>query len=83
MKCVVECPHCGTPNAIDLADYRTNDCTIECQMGPETQHWFDCDSVECGTCERFFRVTGSITEYPLGTYDSEQINCSNLDDTTL
>lgn len=29
MKRVVECSHCGAPNTIDLADYRTNDCTIE------------------------------------------------------
>lgn len=73
MKRVIECPYCGAPNAIDLADYSTDDCTTERQMGPETQHWFDCDDAKCVTCGRAFRVTGCITEYPLGVYDSERI----------
>ena len=50
MKRVIECPYCGAGNAIDLADYSTNDCTTERQIGVETQHWFDCDDVECVVC---------------------------------
>ena len=79
MKRVIECPYCGAPNAIDLADYSTDDCTTERQMGPETQHWFDCDDAECVTCGRAFRVTGCITEYPLGAYDSEHIEIKEAD----
>jgi hypothetical protein len=65
MKRVIDCPHFGAPNAIDLVDYSTDDCTTERQMGPETQHWFDCDDAECMIYGRVFRVTGCITEYPL------------------
>lgn len=73
MKRVVECPCCGESNAIDLADYGTNDYITERQMGPETQHWFDCEKIECTACGCAFRIKGCIVEYPLGVYDSEQI----------
>ena len=74
MKRVIKCPHCGASNAIDLADYSTDDCTTERQMGPETQHWFDCDNYVCVSCGRDFGIKGCITEYPLGAYDSETID---------
>ena len=74
MKRVIECPYCGAPNAIDFADYSTDDCTTERQMGPETQHWFDCDNYVCVSCGRDFGIKGCITEYPLGAYDSETID---------
>ena len=74
MKRVIECPYCGAPNAIDFADYSTDDCTTERQMGPETQHWFDCDNYVCVSCGRGFGIKGCITEYPLGAYDSETID---------
>lgn len=73
MKRVIKCPHCGTPNAIDLADYSTDDCTTERRMGSETQHWFNCDDFLCVNCSHRFGVKGCITEYPLGAYDSEMI----------
>ncbi len=74
MKRVIECPYCGAANAINLADYSTDECTVERQMGRETQHWFDCDAVECAVCGQTFRVNGCITEYPIGAYDSEIID---------
>lgn len=74
MKRVIECPYCGAPNAIDLADYSTDDCTTERQMGPETQHWFDCEEYACSCCGQRFGVRGCITEYPLGAFDSEMID---------
>ena len=79
MRRVIKCPHCGSANAIDLSDYSTGDYESERQMGPETQHWFDCDDAECVTCGRAFRVTGCITEYPLGAYDSEHIEIKEAD----
>ncbi len=80
MKRVIECPYCGAANAIDLADYSTNECTVERQMGPETQHWFDCDNAECVVCGHTFRVNGCITEYPIGAYDSEMIKVALKND---
>lgn len=79
MRRVVKCPHCGAVNAIDLADYSTDDYITERQMGSETQHWFDCDDAECAACGRPFRVTGCITEYPIGAYDSEHIEIKEVD----
>ncbi len=73
MKRVIECPYCGAPNAIDFEDYSTGDYTTERQMGPETQHWFECDNIECDACGISFQIKGCITEYPLGAYDSEHI----------
>ena len=73
MKRVIECPYCSAQNAIDLEDYSTEECTTERQMGPETQHWFQCEDAECVACGQIFSVTGCITEYPIGAYDSEHI----------
>ena len=73
MRRVIKCPHCGATNVIDLADYITDDCIAERQMGAETQHWFDCVDFVCRYCSCNFGVKGCITEYPLGAYDSEII----------
>lgn len=74
MKRVIKCPHCGTNNAIDLADYSTGEYTSERQMGPEIQHCFDCEDYECIECGQTFRIEGYINEYPVGAYDFEEIN---------
>jgi len=78
MKRVIECPYCGAGNAIDLADYSTQICTQERQMGVETQHWFDCDVCECIVCGQIFWAKGCITEYPVGVYDSEMIDVTKV-----
>lgn len=79
MKRVIECPHCDAGNAVNLADYSTGDREEERQMGPEIQHWFDCNDFECAVCGRSFCVTGCITEYPIGAFDSEHIEIKNTD----
>ena len=74
MKRVIECPHCGSYNAIDFENYTMDKCIQEWQMSFETQHWFDCDDYKCAICLKFFRVMGCIIEYPVGAYDSEMID---------
>lgn len=77
MKRVIECPHCSSQNAIDFADFSTDDFTTERQMGLEVQHWFNCEGHECNNCGNIFHVKGCITEYPLGTYESEMIDITS------
>lgn len=74
LKRIVECPHCGTRNGIDCEDYITDEISYDRQMGPEIKHCFDCEDCKCISCGETFRVHGSIHEYPVGAYDSEEIN---------
>ena len=80
MKRVIKCPHCGVSNAIDLVDYSTGDYSSERQMGAEIQHCFDCEGYECIGCGQTFRVEGYINEYPVGAYNFEEINVTEVDD---
>ena len=74
LKRVIDCPHCGHSSMIDLADYETSSSSTERPMGPDVLHEFDCDDYECAGCGRSFRITGYISEYPLGAYEHEEIN---------
>ena len=73
LKRVVECPHCGARNGIDCEDYITDEISYERQMGSEIEHCFDCEAYECVSCGEAFHIYGSIHEYPVGAYDSEEI----------
>jgi len=73
LKRVINCPHCGGKNAIDLEEYLVDELQYERQMGPEIEHAFLCENFECEICGREFTVEGSIHEYPIGAYDSEHI----------
>lgn len=73
LKRVVECPHCGAQNGIDCEDYITDEISYERQMGPEIEHYFDCEDYECISCGEMFHIHGCIHEYPVGAYDSEEI----------
>lgn len=74
MRRVVSCPHCGAANSIDFENYITDELSYERQMGAEIEHVFDCEDYECASCGKSFRVHGSIHEYPVGAYDSEEIS---------
>ena len=73
LRRVVNCPYCGSANSIDFEDYLTAESSYERQMGPEIEHCFDCEDYECINCRKVFRISGSIHEYPVGAYDSEEI----------
>lgn len=70
---IVLCPHCGTQNRIDLEDYSVTTCD-ERQMGEEILYQFDVDEYECISCGQRFRISGYISEYPVGAFNSEQID---------
>lgn len=73
MKRVIRCPHCGFGNTIDLEEYSIGDQFYERQMGPEIEHSFCCEDYECRQCGATLIISGSISEYPIGAYDSEHI----------
>ena len=75
----VKCPHCGKEQNIDFEDYlydeTSNESRFDDDMGPDVVYSFDTEEgYECEDCGRVFRVEGWIREYPVGAYDSEQIN---------
>lgn len=74
MKRVVDCPYCGHGNMIDLEDHETSNSSTDRPMGPDILHEFDCNDYECINCGKPFRITGYISEYPLGAYEHEEIN---------
>lgn len=77
LKRIVDCPHCGSPNRIDLSD----DCSESSnkrQMGEEILYEFDTSDCECSSCGKPFRVSGYISEYPVGAFDSEEIKIKPL-----
>lgn len=73
----VKCPYCGEEMEVDLEDYETDTSSYEKEngMGPDIVYYFDSeDNVECPACEKRYQVTGWIREYPVGAYDSENVD---------
>ncbi len=80
----VQCPYCGEELEIDLEDFEYDQSSDEREngMGPDIVYGFDTgDDIECPFCEKKFRISGWIREYPVGVYDSEHIEVDRvLDD---
>lgn len=73
------CPYCSTENKIDLQD-ECEKTSKERQMGPEIIYMFDTKENCCIECGRPFRISGYISEYPMGAYNSEEINVDPIED---
>ena len=69
---IIECPYCGTGNAIDFEDF-SEPWSEERQMGQEITYDFDLLNYRCSLCGKTFRISGYICEYPIGAYNSEDI----------
>jgi len=71
------CPFCGASEEIDLEHYMYDESSYEKDngMGPDIVYSFDSEEcIECSDCGKVVRVSGWIREYPLGAYDSENID---------
>lgn len=79
LKRVIECPYCSIRNRIDFEEYCTDVSYYERHMGSEVMYSFECDNYVCQFCNRNFYVGGSISEYPIGAYDSEHIEIRKLE----
>ena len=79
----ISCPHCGTQHEVDLEDFiydeTCNESRFDDDMGPDIVYSFDSeDGLECEHCRKQFKVSGWIREYPIGAYDSEDIDIQAL-----
>lgn len=71
------CPHCGEEYEVDLEDYMYDQSSYEKEngMGSDIVYSFDSeDNYHCPECGATIQIEGWIREYPIGAYDSEDIN---------
>ena len=77
------CSCCGEEYEIDLEDYVYDQSSYEKEngMGPDIVYSFNSeDSYACPACGSTIQIEGWIREYPVGAYDSEDINMKALED---
>ena len=68
---------------VDLEEYIWDSSSYEKEngMGPDAVHSFDTEhSCRCPYCNSIIRVSGWIREYPIGAYDSEDIDFQVIED---
>ncbi len=81
----VKCPHCSGKQEVNLEEYMwdetSNESRFDDDMGADLVYSFDTeDNHECEKCGRLFQVEGWIREYPIGAYDSENIEVHLIED---
>ena len=75
----IRCPHCHKKLCIDLEEFQSGQTSddYDSGMGEDIVYYFDSEDVyECPKCGTIIQIKGWIREYPLGAYDSEEINVS-------
>ena len=75
----VKCPNCGAEDTVDLDDYVYSESSDEREngMGPDFVRYFDSEqSYACPNCGKVIRISGWKREYPLGAFDSENLDVS-------
>lgn len=80
---MIECPYCHEKQEIDLDDFLYDESSYEKEngMGPDMVYSFDSEeNYECPFCGKKVRVFGWIREYPIGAYDSEDIDVEPIDE---
>ena len=68
---------------MDFEDYVYSESSYEKEngMGPDFVRYFDSEeSYECPNCERTICISGWKREYPIGAFDSEEIDVSLVDE---
>lgn len=77
------CPRCEEEYEVDLEDYMYDQSSYEKEngMGPDIVYSFDSeDNYRCPECGTTIHIEGWIREYPVGAYDSEDINIDLLEE---
>lgn len=70
-------------NTVDLEDYVYSESSNEREngMGPDFVRYFDSEqSYECPDCGNVIRISGWKREYPMGAFDSENVDISLVDE---
>lgn len=78
----IRCPHCGEEHEVDLEDYMYEQSSYEKEngMGPDIVYSFDSEeNYRCPECGAMLQIEGWIREYPVGAYDSEDINVDMIE----
>ena len=73
LKRPVQCPHCNAKFTIDYEEFCDDISTYERQMGTETVYSFNVEDYVCPKCSKKISINGSISEYPEGAYNFEEI----------
>lgn len=71
------CPQCGEKYEVDLEDFLYDQSSYEKDngMGPDIVYSFNSEeNYQCPECGTTLQIEGWIREYPVGAYDSEDIN---------
>ena len=79
----LRCPYCNKEITVNLEDflYSQSSCEKENGMGPDLVYSFDSeDNYNCPECGELVILEGWIREYPIGAYDSENINISKWEE---
>ena len=79
----IQCPECDTEFEVNLAEfvYDVSSYEKENGMGPDAVHSFDSEAnCKCPYCGKVLHITGWIREYPLGIFDSEDIDVDTFED---
>lgn len=79
----IKCPNCGAEDTVDLEDYVYSESSNEREngMGPDFVRYFDSEqSYECPDCGKVIRISGWKREYPMGAFDSENVDISLVDE---
>ena len=75
----IKCPNCGESDNVDLEDYVYSDSSHEKEngMGSDYVMYFDSEqSYECPNCGKIVQISGWMREYPMGAFDSKEIDVS-------
>lgn len=79
----IKCPNCGAKDIVNLEDYVYSEGGDEKEngMGPDFIKYFDSEqNYVCPGCGKVIRIFGWKREYPIGAFDSEDINISVVDE---
>lgn len=79
----IRCPHCGEEDEVDLEDFLYDQSSYEKEngMGPDIVYSFNSeDSYECPKCGKVLQIEGWIREYPVGAFDSDEVNINDWED---
>lgn len=79
----VECPYCHAKQEVDLEDFLCDQSSFEKEngMGSDIVYSFDSeDSYKCPACHKGLQITGWVREYPVGVYDSDEVEALPLEE---
>ena len=79
----IKCPNCGAEDTVDLEDYVYSESSDEREngMGPDFVRYFDSEqSYECPDCGKIIRISGWKREYPMGAFDSEDVDVALVEE---